>query len=249
MMIYRVIPVLLYKGAGLVVSTRFADHRPVGTAVTTARLHDSRCVDELIFLDIAATPEGRGPDFDLVGEVAEQCFMPLTVGGGVRTIEDIRTLLSVGADKVAINTAALGSPSLLSSAALKFGSQALVFSIDALARESGSWEVIHRGGHAETWPAALAAYAAREGAGEILLQSIDRDGTMQGYDLDLIRSVSSAVRIPVIACGGAGKPEHFAEAIEAGADACAASAMFQFTEATPRTVCRALHERGIGVRL
>lgn len=230
----RIIPVLLYSGAGLVVTTRFANQRPVGTAVTTAHVHEMRQVDELIFLDIMASREGRGPDFDLVAEVCDQCFMPVTVGGGIKSVEDIRTLLSVGADKVSINTAALGSPSLLPSAALKFGSQAIVASVDAVAGDDA---------------ASRALAFQNAGAGEILLQSIDRDGTMDGYDLDLIRWVAPAVNIPVIACGGAGEPKHFEEAFAAGASACAAAAMFQFTDQTPRDVGRHLKSKGWEVRV
>ena len=235
----RIIPVLLYSGSGLVVTTRFENPRPVGTAVTTAHVHEMRQVDELIFLDIMASREGRGPDFDLVAEVCDQCFMPVTVGGGIKTVEDIRTLLSVGADKVSINTAALDG-SLLSSAALKFGSQAIVVGIDV--RDAAM-------SLARATAAAWARTCESFGAGEILLQSIDRDGTMDGYDLDLIRSVASAVNIPVIACGGAGEPDHFTAAFEAGASACAAAAMFQFTDATPKDVCRHLKSQGWEVRL
>lgn len=196
------------------------------------RLIERRDVDELIILDIAATPNGRGPRFDEVAELCENLFCPVTVGGGVRNVEDIRRLLASGADKVAIKTAA--TPSFVAEAAQRFGNQAIVVSID-----------VERGMDAME----SARHAEASGAGEILLTSIDRDGMMNGYDLDLIRSVSGAVAIPVIAAGGCGGYGDIAAALNAGAHACAVGAAFQFKEMTPKGASRYLHERGYSVRL
>jgi cyclase len=207
---------------------------------------DRRDVDELIILDIAATPDGRGPRFAEVKHLCENLFMPVTVGGGVRTCEDIRSLLRAGADKVAINTMAVEHPSYVALAAKDFGSQAITVSIDILAGR-----VVSGCGRKSTGrkPAEWAEEVASHGAGEILLTSVDRDGTMQGYDLELIQSVSQAVDIPVIAAGGCGTYRHMQEAFEAGAHAVASGAMFQFCEATPKGAARYLNEHEIPVRL
>ncbi len=204
------------------------------------RLLECREVDELIILDIAATPNKRAPRFDEVKALCQNLFMPVTVGGGVRNLCDIRRLLASGADKVAIKTAALENPSLIDEAARKFGSQAVVISID----HSGSSNT--RNICATAW----AKQVESRGAGEILLQSIDRDGTMEGYDIDLIREVSDAVDIPVIAAGGCGSYEHVAEVLyNTKAHAVAVGAAFQFTECTPKGMSRYLHDRGFQVRL
>ena len=242
----RVIPTLLLKGPGLVKGERFNSWRRIGPALPMARVYETRQVDELILLDIAATPEGRGPDVDTIAAVAEDCFMPLTVGGGVRDLDTIQELLRIGADKVAICTAAIEDNGLIYAAAQKFGSQAITVGIDVkngvLMTRCGTMPQC-------VSPSQWAHLMEFMGAGEILLTSIDRDGTMEGYDLDLIRSVSTAVNIPVIASGGARDYVDFAAAVKAGAHAVAASALFQFTEATPLGVKRHMAKEGIPVRL
>lgn len=211
------------------------------------RLLERRDIDELIILDIAATRNNRSPRFDAVRHLCENLFCPATVGGGVKHINDVTRLLKNGADKVSIGTAATENPQLISDAAAKFGSQAVVVSIDA----TSAGRVRTRCGSKEAGYAAvdLAAEVERRGAGEILLTSIDRDGMLDGYDLDLIRDVAAAVSIPVIACGGCGEYRHMQQAFEAGAHAVASGAMFQFTDTTPKEACRYLHERGVAVRL
>lgn len=247
MLATRIVPVMLQRGSTLVKGAAFNSWRSVGHAMQAIRVYNSRSVDELIYLDIAATPEGRGPDFEMVKKLTDGCFMPVTVGGGVRHVEDVRGLLNAGTDKVAIGTAAF-DPHLISECSKLFGRQAIVAAID----------VAHDGvrtncGASPFTPPVTAVSAAKEmeqrGAGEILLTSIDRDGTMQGYDLDLISKVSQAVNIPVIAAGGCGTYEHMYEAIKAGASAVAAGAMFQFTDATPRGAAQYLASKGIEVRL
>lgn len=252
MLAKRIIPTLLYRGEQLVKGERFDSWRSVGHIQQAARIYAARGVDELCILDIGATPEGRGPDLDLVARIAEGNFTPLTVGGGVRTVDDVGALLRAGADKVAIGTGAFGRGSFLQEVTQKFGSQAVMVSIDV----KGGCIATHCGRN--VWRANVessvaivtqAICAGKNGAGEILLTSIDREGTMQGYDLDLIHAVSEAVSIPVIAHGGAGSYEHMLQAIAAGADAVAAGALFQFTDATPRGAAEYLQERGVEVRL
>jgi len=248
----RIIPTLLYKNFGLVKGVGFDSWRRVGSALQSIMVYSLREVDELIFLDIAATGEGREPDYALVDDLADDCFMPLTVGGGIRSVEDVRRLLMVGADKVAINTALLARPELISEVANRFGSQCVVASIDYKANSQGKYEVYgHSGTRATGLDAvALARQVEERGAGEILLTSIERDGTMSGYDIDCLRQVCAAVRIPVIAAGGAGTPAHVLEAITAGhASAIAAASMFHFSEVTPRQVKQHLRDQGVPVRL
>jgi len=233
----RVIPTMLVRGRTLVKGKGFTGDRSIGNVMQAATLHATRGVDELCILDIAATKEGRGPDLSMVEELSAGCFIPITVGGGVKTLADIDALLRAGADKIAIGAAAQADHVLVVLAAQRFGSQAIVVSVDVPAG----------------CPLALAVEAAKvnedAGAGEILLQSIERDGMLCGYDLDLIRAVSEAVDIPVIASGGCGTYEHMHEAIKAGADAVAAGAMFQFTDATPRKAAQYLKAKGVEVRL
>jgi cyclase len=247
----RVMPTLLYKDVGLVKGLAFDSRRRVGSVMQSVKVYNLREVDELVFLDISATVDGRSPDFDLIDEIADECFMPLTVGGGIRTRDDARRLFQVGADRVVINSAAVDNPSLITEIAGSFGSQAVVVSIDA--RASGdSYEVFTHSGNrpAGTDPARLAAEVEDLGAGEILLTSIDRDGSMLGYDLRLLSSVTRAVSIPVIASGGAGTYGHMAEALlEGGASAVAAAAMFHFSECTPLEAKLYLKAKGIPVRL
>lgn len=248
----RIIPTLLFKELGLVKGVKFDSWRRVGSAIQSIKIYNLREVDELVFLDIAASRNGRCPDFETVDEIADECFMPLTVGGGIRTVDDVRRLLQNGADKVSINSAAVTNPRLLREVADNFGSQCVVVSIDAKIDQSGQYEVYSHGGTRPTGkdPVDFASEAEALGAGEILLTSIDRDGTLNGYDLDLTRSVCQAVSIPVIASGGAGSYEDMARAVrEAGAVAVAAASMFHFTQQTPLGAKRYLLDCGIAVRI
>lgn len=247
----RIMPTLLYKEVGLVKGVRFDSWRRVGSAMQTVKVYNLRQVDELVLLDIRATLDDRGPDLVAVDELADECFMPLTVGGGVRTIDDVRSLLTVGADKVSINTAAIENPGFIREVADRFGSQCVVVSIDASRQADGTYQVYTHAGTrcAGLDPVAVAREAERMGAGEILLTSIDHDGAMDGYDLELTRRVAEAVRVPVIASGGAGNYQHMAEALRIGhASAVAAASMFHFTEQTPLEAKRYLGELGFAVR-
>lgn len=244
-------PTLLYRDVGLVKGTRFDSSRRVGSLMQAVKVYNLREVDELVFLDISATLQARAPDFELVDDFADECFMPLTVGGGIRSVEDVGRLLAVGADKVSVNTAAVENPALVSEIAARFGSQCVVVSIDAR-RVDGGWTVVTRSGTHDTGldPVEFAKRVQELGAGEILLTSVDRDGTMEGYDVELTAAVSGAVTIPVIASGGAGGYAHMAEAVQrGGASAVAAAAIFHFTQATPLEAKRYLREQGIAVRL
>lgn len=248
----RIIPTLLYRDFGLVKGTRFDSRRAVGSPIQAIKVYNLRGVDELVFLDVMATMRQKGPDFDLVDELADECFMPLAVGGGVRTLDDVRHLLQVGADKVSINTAAVESPDLVRAAAEHFGSQSVVASIDTKREPDGTPTVWIRSGTVATGrdPAELAQEMESLGAGEILLTSIDRDGTMEGYDIEVIRRVSRAVRVPVIASGGAGSFEDMGRALlEGEASAVAAAAMFHFTQQTPAEAKQYLKKLGVPVRL
>lgn len=247
----RIMPTLLHKDVGLVKGKRFDSWRQVGSAMQAIKVYNMREVDELAFLDITATPERREPDYDLIDNLADECFMPLTVGGGVRTADHIRRLLSVGADKVCINTAAVEHLEFIEEAAQQFGSQCISISIDAHIDSAGSYEVVTCCGMTPTKlnPVDHAKNVEARGAGEILLTSVDRDGTMTGYDLELTRQVSDVVSIPVIASGGAGHYEHMLEALTiGGASAVAAASIFHFTEQTPQEAKRFLHANGIPVR-
>jgi imidazole glycerol-phosphate synthase subunit HisF len=248
----RLIPTLQLKNWGLVKSRQFASWRPIGPAVVAGRVYNARNVDELIALDIDAPREARGPLLPLLRDLADQCFMPFTAGGGVRSESDVRELLLAGADKVAVNTVVFTAPDVVRTCADAFGSQCVVASIDARRTGRNEWQTMIRSGTEPTGqsPAAAARRAVDEGAGEILLTSIDQDGTMEGYDLALIESVAGAVEVPVIACGGAGSPEHFVAAVrDAGADAVSAASIFHFTRWTPNDIKRHMHDAGIDVRL
>ena len=251
MLASRIIPTLLCRGRQLVKGSQFKSWRSVGVAMQAAKVHALRGVDELIILDIGATPEGRGPDLDLVRELSEYCFTPLTVGGGVRTVDDVNDLLRAGADKVAVGAASQRRPSFIADCHDRFGCQAIVVSIDVLnntvASRSGALHYQHDGGFIP--PKEWAVGVEELGGGEILLTSIDREGMMSGYDLDLIKAVSEAVKIPVIAHGGCGSYQHMLEAINAGASAVAAGAMFQFTDQTPKGAAEYLQQHGVEVRL
>jgi len=253
MLAKRIIPTLLCRGRQLVKGVAFDAWRSVGLAAQAVRIHQQRGVDELVLLDISATAEGRGPDLKLIEELTAKCFMPLAVGGGIRSVQDVRDLLNAGADKIVFGSAAIEAPHLISKIAFAVGSQAVAVSIDVLhgrvaTRRNGRVEAL------DTLPGprgiADQCRAAQDlGAGEILLQSVERDGTMQGYDLEMIAAVSRAVSIPVIASGGAGTYEDFHKAILAGADAVAAGAMFQFTDQTPKGAAEYLAAHNIEVRL
>ena len=247
----RVIPTLLYRDGALVKGERFDSWRRVGAALPAVKVFNLRDVDELILLDITATREDRGPDFEEVASLASECFVPLTVGGGVASLADVRRLLQVGADKVAINNACYSNPQLVSEIAARFGSQCVVCAIDVRRLPDGRPECFGRNGSEPRGvaPDAWAAELERLGAGEILLTSVDRDGTLTGYDVELLRLVSEAVKIPVIAAGGAGNYDHMVQAIRmGGASAVAAGAMFQFTQQTPAQARVHLQQHGVPVR-
>src|SRR5512141_1665646 len=243
----RVIPCLDVDAGRVVKGTRFVDLRDAGDPVELAARYDREGADELVFLDITATAEGRDATYDVIRRTAEQVFIPLTVGGGVRTEDDVRSLLRAGADKVAINSAAVRDPSLLERCAERFGTQCMVVAIDAK-RAGDSWEVFVDAGRTPAGRDAVAWAAeatAERGAGEVLLTSMDRDGTGEGYDLELLRAVGDAVSVPVVASGGAGELEHFALAlVEGRADAVLAASRFHFGELTLRQVKGFLAERG-----
>ncbi len=249
----RIIPCLDVDAGRVVKGTRFVDLRDAGDPVELAARYDAEGGDELVFLDITATVEGRDATIDVISRTADQVFIPLTVGGGVRSEDDVRTLLRAGADKVSLNTAAVRDPALLSRCADRFGTQCMVVAIDAKRRDDEGWEVMVEAGHTPTGRDAVewAVEATRErGAGEVLLTSMDRDGTGEGYDLDLLRAVGGAVNVPVIASGGAGSVEHFAEALTEGrADAVLAASRFHFGELTIREVKEELARRRLPVRL
>lgn len=244
---HRIIPTILCRGRQLVKGRGFDSWRSVGLAIQAIKVHAARGVDEVCLLDIAATAEKRGPDLDLIAELADFLFCPLTVGGGVRSAKDMKDLLRAGADSVVIGTGAAEVPNLVRRCADLAGSQAVVVSLDV---GFSNTVMIHCGrtGYAHD-PIKYALWVEDAGAGEILLQSIERDGTGLGYDLDLIRKVSDRVSIPVIASGGAGTYQHMLEAIDAGASAVASGAMFQFEDATPRGAAQYLQAKGVEVRL
>ena len=231
----RVMPTLLWKESNLVKGEGFNSWRAIGGAMQAVKVFNLREVDELVFLDVAATLAGEAPDFELIDELANECFMPLTVGGGVRDGEDVRHLLQVGADKVAIGSAALDNPAMLEPLARRFGAQCIVASIDFRCTADGNAQVWAGSGTRNTGLNVIewAREVERRGAGEILLTSIERDGTLQGYDVEVTRQVCAAVSIPVIASGGAGSYADMAQVLHAGAAAVAAGAIFQFTQATP----------------
>jgi imidazole glycerol-phosphate synthase subunit HisF len=226
----RAIPVLLLAHEGLVKTTRFSGPKYVGDPLNAVRIFNEKEVDEIVLLDIEATPQERSPRFDLIAEIAQECFMPLAYGGGVRTLGDIERLVSIGVEKVALNSALFEAPGLLAEAARQFGSSTLVASIDVRHQILGGLSVWTHGGRRNTRqsPASVARRLESEGAGELLLNSIDRDGTMKGYDLDLVRSVSGSVGLPVIACGGAGSVSDLLGVLDAKASAAAAGSLFVF---------------------
>ena len=245
----RLIPCLDVDAGRVVKGTRFVELRDAGDPAELAARYDAEGADELVFLDITASVEGRGAMLDVVRRAADEVFIPLTVGGGVRSEDDALALLRAGADKVGLNTAAVRDPVMLARCAEEFGEQCMVVAVDAR-RANGSWEVLVEGGRTPVGLDAVewAARAAELGAGEILLTSIDRDGTGDGYDLELIAAVADAVPVPVVASGGAGRLEHFADALTSGADAVLAASRFHFGDFTIPQVKDYLASVGIPVR-
>jgi imidazole glycerol-phosphate synthase subunit HisF len=229
MLAKRIIPCLDIKDGRVVKGVNFVNLRDAGDPVEQARLYDEQGADELVFLDISATNEARRTTLDLVGRVADTVFMPLTVGGGIHAVEDMRNLLLAGADKVSINSAAVKRPELLSEGASRFGAQCIVLAMDVRRRDASGWEVYVNGGRVPTGVDALewAVRGVQLGAGEILLTSMDADGTLAGYNIDLTRAIAEAVSVPVIASGGAGAAAHFSEVLTQGkADAALAASLF-----------------------
>jgi cyclase len=247
----RIIPTLLWKDFGLVKGIGFQSWRRVGTVLPAIKVYNSRDVDELILVDITASRNGAGPDADSVADFSGECFVPLTVGGGITSVDQTRELLHAGADKISINTSAYENPKLVTEISRDFGSQCVVASIDVIKDPDGRHYCSSHAGtrKVDRDPVAWAKELVERGAGEILLTSVERDGTMAGYDLDLIAAVSSAVDIPVIASGGAGTYQHMIDAIvQSGASAVAAASIFHFTEQTPAGARLALLDAGIPVR-
>jgi cyclase len=251
----RIVPCLDVDAGRVVKGVRFVDIRDAGDPVELAARYDAEGADELVFLDITASHEGRELILDVAARTAERLFIPLTIGGGVREVADVRRLLRAGADKVAVNTAALARSSLITEAAEEFGAQAIVLAIDARRREDGSgWEVYAKGGREPTGKDAVrwANEGVAAGAGEILLTSMDRDGTTAGYDVALTRAVANEIPVPVIASGGAGTPEHLADAVDpalGGAEAALAASVFHFGEFSILEAKQALEARGLPVRM
>jgi cyclase len=252
MLAKRIIPCLDVDRGRVVKGTKFLNLRDAGDPVESAKEYDRQRADELVFLDITASSENRATMIDVVERTANECFMPLTVGGGIRTVEDIRAMLKAGADKTSLNTAAVQNPDVVRAGAERFGSQCIVVAIDAKRTAVGRWEVYTHGGRKPTGLDAVewARRVEALGAGEILLTSMDADGTKAGYDVALTCAISEAVHIPVIASGGAGTREHMVEVLTEGkADAVLAASVFHFGEYTVSDVKQFLQEKGICVRL
>jgi cyclase len=246
----RVIPCLDVTNGRVVKGTNFVNLKDAGDPVEVAKQYNSDGADEIVFLDITATHEGRNTTVDLVRRTAEKIFIPLTVGGGIRTLEDIRNLLNAGADKVSLNSSAVKDPSIIKKASDKFGIQCIVVAIDAKKTGENKWNVFVHGGRIDTGLDAIlwAKKAVEFGAGEILLTSMDKDGTKDGYDLELLKAISSSVGIPVIASGGAGKVGHFSKAYEYGASAVLVASLFHYKELTIKEVKEHLKSQNIPVR-
>jgi cyclase len=252
MLAKRIIPCLDIKDGRVVKGVNFVNLRDAGDPVEQARLYDAQGADELVFLDISATNDGRKTTLELVSRVAETVFMPLTVGGGIREVEDMRNLLLAGADKISINSAAVKRPELLSEGALRFGAQCIVLAIDARRGDTSDWEVYVNGGRVPTGIDVVewAVRGVELGAGEILLTSMDMDGTLAGYDIELTRIIADMVSVPVIASGGAGKPSHFVEVLTKGnADAALAASLFHDGKLRIPELKKELQEQGVPVRL
>lgn len=251
MLAKRIIPCLDVTGGRVVKGTNFVNLRDAGDPVELAAFYDREGADELVFLDITASSDGRATMLHVVKRTAEEVFIPFTVGGGIRTVEDIRMMLTAGADKVSVNTAAVQNPRLISDGAIKFGSQCIVLAVDAKRKAAGGWEVYLHGGRTPTGIDALEwiKQGVEMGAGEILLTSMDCDGTKDGYDIDLTRAVAEAVNVPVIASGGVGNLEHIREGlVEGKADAALAASIFHFGEYSIKEAKDYLKEKGVVVR-
>ena len=248
----RIIPCLDVNAGRVVKGVNFVNLIDAGDPVAIAEAYDKAGADELVFLDITASSDARNTVVDMVRKVAEKVFIPFTVGGGIRTVDDFKAILREGADKVSVNSAAIMRPELISEAADKFGSQCVVVAIDAKRRKDGGWNIFKNGGRVDMGLDAVewAMKAEKLGAGEILLTSMDCDGTKAGYDLELTKAVAESVSIPVIASGGAGTVEHFKEALtDGGADAALAASLFHYKELEIRQVKEYLRDQGISVRL
>lgn len=248
----RIIPCLDVNNGRVVKGTNFVNLRDAGDPIEVGKMYDKAGADELVFLDITASSDARNIKAELVRRVAETIFIPFTVGGGIRTVDDFRMILREGADKVAVNSAAIMNPTLISEAAEKFGSQCVVVAIDAKRREDGGWNIFKNGGRVDMGIDAVewAMQAEKLGAGEILLTSMDCDGTKAGYDIELTKTVAENVSIPVIASGGAGTKEHFYEALTEGkAEAALAASLFHYKELEINDVKKYLREKGVSVRL
>jgi imidazole glycerol-phosphate synthase subunit HisF len=246
----RLIPSLLLREGRCVKGRNFRDFRDTGNPITASRVYDAQGADELVFLDITATEQGRAATLEVVSAVAEQCFMPLCVGGGVRSVDDMRDLLHAGADKITVNSGAIERPELIAEGALRFGRQCVVLSIDCRI-VGGVYEVFSHAGTRPTGldPVEWAKRGVHLGAGEILITSIDREGTMEGYDLDLVRAISAAVQVPVIAHGGCGTLEHLVQGIEAGADAVSCASILHFTDQSVIKARAHMKTYGVDVRI
>lgn len=247
----RIIPCLLFKERTIVKSVNFTNLRMIGDPPTAARVFNERNADEMIFLDIMASRNNKEPNFQVIEDIAKECFMPLTIGGGVRNMDHVSRLFKVGADKISLNSIVIKKPELIKEIVKKYGSQAVVISIDAK-KINGEYKVFISGGQEETdyTPIELAKKVESFGAGEILINSIDRDGLMNGYDIDLIKLISSSVNIPVIAVGGCGKLQDFVDAVKlGGADAVSAASIFYFIGESMITIKNYLQQKGLNVRI
>ncbi|OGN30442.1 MAG: imidazole glycerol phosphate synthase subunit HisF [Candidatus Yanofskybacteria bacterium RIFCSPLOWO2_02_FULL_41_13] len=246
----RVMPCMLFNGLHLIKTIQFDQIRNLGNPVQMARVYNSRNVDELIFIDMKATEEDRPPAYEIIKDIIAECFMPLTVGGGIHSIEVIHRLLKIGADKVCINSEAINNPAFVTAAAKKFGSQCIVISIDVKQVRKDHYVFKSRGReNTNITVIEWVKQVEKLGAGEIFLTSIDKDGTMDGYDLDLIKKVSSAVSVPVIACGGAGKVQDIIDAVKlGGADAISLASIFHYGGHTPNSIKQRMYNAGIPVR-
>jgi imidazole glycerol-phosphate synthase subunit HisF len=247
----RVIPCMLFDGQSIIKTIQFRERRTLGPPLQFARVYNARNVDELIFIDINATKEGREPNYSVIREMAQSCFMPLSVGGGVHHIDTVGKLLSIGADKVVFNSACVENIDLIVSASERYGNQCVIASVDTRKEVDGSYGVYIYGGTEKVSDDVVKFVEGlvEAGAGEIFLNSIDTDGTMRGYDVELLRIVSEAITVPVIGCGGAGEPDHFVEAMRGGGvDALSAASIFHYTQHTPLEIRQKLSEYGFSVR-
>ncbi len=248
----RLIPCLDLKDGRVVKGVNFVSLIDAGDPVETAKLYNAFGADEIVFLDITASYRGESPMWDVISRASEQVFLPLTVGGGMRTVEDFRRMLACGADKIAVNSAAIKRPELITDAAMKFGRQCVVLAVDAKRNAAGRYDVYLNGGRVNTGLDAIdwISEGVRRGAGEVLLTSMDRDGTKEGYDLELTRLAAEAVNVPVVASGGAGKMSHFYDVLTEGkADAALAASLFHFGIINMRDLKKYLAERGVSVRM